>query len=99
MRNCSPYPPYESYALRPRRCRHCERVCGGSPFAGGFLAAEHETGGVSAGEPGEESCEVLAAPSLRIGHGLHGLGDPRSKKVSRRAAPGVASSALIPPAA
>jgi hypothetical protein len=66
---------------------------------GGFFAAEHETGGVSAGEPGEESCEVLAAPSLRIGHGLHGFGDLRSKKVSRRAAPGVASSALIPPAA
>ena len=93
MRNWSPYPPYESYALCPRRCRHCERVCGGSPFAGGFLPTEHETGGVSAGEPERKS------PSLRIGHGLHGLGDPRSKKVSRRAAPGVASSALIPPAA
>jgi hypothetical protein len=37
------------------------------------LAGEHEPGSVSAGEPGDEGCEVLTPPSLRIGDSFHRL--------------------------
>src|SRR5262249_46706148 len=50
-----------------------ERVGGGGPLAGRFLPGKHEPSSVSAGEPGNERCEVLTPPSLRIGNSFHGL--------------------------
>ena len=59
----------------PYGCRHglSERIGGGGPLTGRFLAGEHESGSVSAGKPGKKGREVLAPPPLRIGYSFHGL--------------------------
>jgi hypothetical protein len=48
-----------------------KNICRGSPFPGRLLTLEHKAGGVGTSEPGDISCKILAATSLRIGDRLY----------------------------
>jgi hypothetical protein len=57
-----------------RRYGDLQGICGCVPLAGALLPGEHKPGRVSAGEPRDESGQVLAPSSLRISNLFHGIG-------------------------
>jgi len=55
------------------RCCFIERVSGSGPFAGRFLAGQHETGSVCTRKAGNDDSKVLAPSILRIGDIFHAI--------------------------